>query len=314
MLELRIVITFGYSKNFNNWFFMAFKRLTVLWASSVVLMTACGENVTNKESEEISDTVNTQNSTSLSVEEEQDVFYNLPSALQLAYVFKKSSTEFIPSLPNDKANVSKYNVTNYKKAINFGVYSSDLAYCLFNKKYQESKDYLKTCKELGSYLGLNQAFENDNLIQRFDQNISREDSLIKIVSSVQLKTDILFEQNKQKHVTVVVFSGAWIESMYIASEVYAKTKNKKALSSLLEQLVLAETVSKALKSYEKSEAEIGGLLVEVEKLNRSFHTVAAVKASLTKDEELDVSGIILTPEELSAIVGQIKSLRKGIVD
>ena len=36
-----------------------------------------------------------------------------------------------------------YDVNNFKRAANFGIYSSDLAYCIFNKKYQESKDYLK---------------------------------------------------------------------------------------------------------------------------------------------------------------------------
>jgi hypothetical protein len=100
---------------------------------------------------------------------------------------------------------------------------------------------------MGASLGLNSAFESDNMAQRFDKNISNEDSVIKIVSSVQLKTDVMFEQNKQKHITVIAFTGAWTESMYIALEVYAKDKNKKVLGSLLEQLLLSETVVKALK-------------------------------------------------------------------
>ncbi len=296
---------------------MNFKLLTVLFISSTLWMVSCkgnSENETTKESEEVSDSLNMGVDSSQIASEEQEVSYNLPSALQLAYVFKKSSSEFIASLPNDRSNVEKYNVTNFKRATNFGVYSSDLAYCLFNKKYQESKDYLKTCKDLGSYLGLNQAFESDNLAKRFDKNISREDSLVKIVSSVQLKTDILFEQNKQKHITVIAFSGAWIESMYIAGEVYNKTKSKKVLSSLLEQLLLAETMVKALKTYEKSETELSGFLVEVEKLNNRFKNIAAVKVVLDKGEDIDVTNTAVTDEELKSIVDQINGLRKNIVD
>jgi hypothetical protein len=73
---------------------------------------------------------------------------------------------------------------------------------------------------------------------------------VKIVSNVQLKTDVMFEQNKQKHITVIAFTGAWTESMYIAVEAYAKDKNKKVLASLMEQLLLSETIIKALKNHQ----------------------------------------------------------------
>jgi hypothetical protein len=217
--------------------------------------------------------------------EESEVTYNLPSALQIAYVFKKSGAGFIPNLLNNKANATKYNTSNYKRATNFGIYSADLAYCLFNKKYQESKEYLKACKDIGSYLGLNQAFESDNMAQRFDKNISNEDSVVKIVSNVQLKTDVMFEQNKQKHITVIAFTGAWTESMYIAIEAYAKDKNKKVLSSLMEQLLLSETLIKALKSHQTSEQEIPQLITSIEKINAEFNAISSVKSALKKTKK-----------------------------
>jgi hypothetical protein len=238
----------------------------------------------------------------------------LPSALQIAYVFKKSGAGFVPSLLNDKASTNKYNTSNYKRAVNFGIYSADLAYCLFNKKYQESKEYLKSCKDMGTYLGLNSAFESDNMAQRFDKNIANEDSVIKIVSSVQLKTDVMFEQNKQKHITVIAFTGAWTESMYIALEVYAKDKNKKVLGSLLEQLLLSETIIKALKSHESSEKEMATLIAEVEKINKEFNAIAAVKSAIEKDEEMDFNTITVTDSELKTISESVKSLRSSMIN
>ena len=193
-----------------------------------ILLVGCN-NTTNdeKNTEEIVDTVKI--STDKVEVEQEELSYNLPSALQIAYVSRKSGAKYNASLLNNIENVKKYNTSNYKRAINFGVYSSDVANCLFNKKYQESKQYLKALKEMGSFLGLNQAFESDNLAERFDKNISNEDTLIKIVSNVQLKTDMLFEQNKQKHITLIAFAGAWIESLNIAGESYLKEKNKKVL-------------------------------------------------------------------------------------
>jgi len=277
---------------------------------------SCGgnsEGAKSKESASVSDTVLVSDTVSLSTDD-NEVSYNLPSALQIAYVFKKSGAGFVPSLLNDKESTNKYNTNNYKRAVNFGIYSADLAYCLFNKKYQESKEYLKACKNMGASLGLNSAFESDNMAQRFDKNIANEDSVIKIVSSVQLKTDVMFEQNKQKHVTVIAFTGAWTESMYIALEVYAKDKNKKVLGSLLEQLLLSETVVKALKSHQASEPEMPTLISAVENINTQFNAINEVKSAIEKDEEMDFNAMSISDRELKTISESVKSLRTSMIN
>jgi hypothetical protein len=274
---------------------------------------SCNNADQENASAELTDTVKVADTAAVT-EDESDVSYNLPSALQIAYVFKKSGSAFVPTLPNDASNVNKYNTSNYKRATNFGVYSADLAYCVFNKKYQESKQYLKACKDLGTYLGLNQAFESDNIAQRFEKNIANEDSAVKIVSAVQLKTDVMFEQNKQKHITVIAFTGAWTESAYIAAEVYAKDKNKKALASLLEQLLLAETITKALKHYEASEAELPVLITAIDKINTEFHAIPAVKAAMEKEVDMDFTTMAVSEADLKDVSASIKTLRKSIID
>lgn len=295
---------------------MTFKFIAIPLFALTIGLVSCNdssEEEKNNESTVALDSLANAADSSETVEE-SEVTYNLPSALQIAYVFKKSGAGFIPNLLNNKANTTKYNTSNYKRATNFGIYSADLAYCLFNKKYQESKEYLKACKDMGSYLGLNQAFESDNMAQRFDKNISNEDSVVKIVSNVQLKTDVMFEQNKQKHITVIAFTGAWTESMYIAIEAYAKDKNKKVLSSLMEQLLLSETLIKALKSHQTSEQEIPQLITSIEKINADFNAISSVKSALEKDEEMDFNLMAVTDSELKTISESVKTLRTSMVD
>ncbi len=296
---------------------MTTRFLTAAFIALSFVFISCGGNAEDEKNtmpgEGIDSTLTTDSLSTLS-NDDNEVSYNLPSALQIAYVFKKSGAGFVPALLNDKANSNKYNTSNYKRAVNFGIYSADLAYCLFNKKYQESKEYLKACKDMGTYLGLNSAFESDNMAQRFDKNIANEDSVIKIVSNVQLKTDVMFEQNKQKHITVIAFTGAWTESMYIALEVYSKDKNKKVLSSLLEQLLLSETIIKALKSHESSEKEMATLISAVEKINTEFNAIAAVKSAIEKDEEMDFNSMAVTEGELKIISESVKSLRTSMID
>ena len=292
---------------------MTAKLLSITILISSILFISCnGDEHKNQEAtDEL--TANADSAVEV-VNEDNEVSYNLPSALQIAYVFKKSGATYNGTLLNNKANVTKYNTSNYKRAANFGIYSADLSYCLFNKKYQESKEYIKACKDMGSYLGLNQAFESDNMAQRFDKNIANEDSIVKIVSNVQLKTDVMFEQNKQKHITVIAFAGAWTESMFIAVEVYNKDKNKKVLASLMEQLLLSETIIKALKNYSTNEKEIPELIASIEKINNQFNAIASVKAAKEKDEEMDFNSMSYTDEELKTISESIKALRTSMID
>ena len=253
-------------------------------------------------------------SSSIDLSEDNATSYNLPSPLQIAFVFKKSGAGFISTLPNHTANTTKYNTDNYKKAVNFGVYSADLSYCLFNKKYQESKEYLKACKEVGSYLGLNKAFESDHMAERFDKNISNDDSLVKIVSGVQLKTDVMFEENKQKHIKVLALTGAWVESLYIACEIYTKDKNKKIQTSLLEQLLLSETIVKALKNNQSSEAEIAALIVSIEKIESGFNAIPSVAKAMEKEEDVDFNTLTISDDEMRPIIEAVKTLRTEMIN
>ncbi len=295
---------------------MTIKLLAIPLIAALPVFFSCGtnsEDQKNQLAEEPDSTVNMPDIALAAATDDNDVSYNLPSPLQIAYVFKKSGAGFISTLPNNKANTTKYNTSNYKKAVNFGIYSADLAYCLFNKKYQESKEYLKACKDIGSYLGLDKAFESENMAQRFDKNISNDDSLIKLVSSVQMKTDIMFEENKQKHIKVLAIAGAWTESLYIACEIYTKDKNKKIQASLLEQLLLSEPIIKALKSNKNTEVEVPALIASIEKINNEFNMIPAISSAVEKDEEIDSNTISITDNEMRLMIESIKALRAEMI-
>ena len=290
------------------------KIVSVSIALCSILLLGCNNSTKEEKNlnEEIVDTTKTL--TEIPAEEVEELSYNLPSALQIAYVSKKSGAKYNASLLNNTNNVTKYNTSNYKRAINFGIYSSDLANCLFNKKYQESKEYLKVLKEMGSYLGLNQAFESENLAERFDKNISNEDTLVKIVSNVQLKTDLLFDQNKQKHITLIAFAGAWIESLNIAGETYLKEKNKKVLASFCEQLLFAPTLLKALEANKLKEQEMPELFNEINSINTSFNSISSIKSALEKDEEMNFSAMKFTDVEIKTVADLVKELRTKMVN
>lgn len=271
--------------------------------------TSCSSPDADTEKQETTESGTPADSTT----EAEKTSYNLPSALQIASAFKKSGGGFIPSIPNDKSNVSRYNTSTYKKAVNFGVYSADLAYCLSNKKYQESKEYLKACKDIGSYLGLNKAFESNQMAERFERNIANEDSLIRIVTDLQLKTDLMFEENRQQDVKVLTLVGAWSESLFIAAEIYGKDKNQKVRTALLDQLLFSGTMLKALRTSENKEPEIKALADSIENIQKQVSGIPALAAAIQEDENADFSTLNIPDTDLAPLLNSIRSLRNDMV-
>lgn len=294
---------------------MNLRILPAAFLTAIVLVSCNSKEEPASVSSEDADSANVAMTDSSAIAEENHaVSYNLPSALQIASVFKKSGAAYLLNVTNDKSNVSKYNTSNYKKALNFGIYSADLAYCLSNKKYQESKEYLKACKDMGSFLGINKAFEDNRIPERFDKNISNEDSLIKFVTHIQRQTDVMFEENKQKHIKLLALVGAWTESLYIAGEVYAKDKNKKVRNNLLEQLLFSGTILKALNGYKDTEPEMQSLIASVSRIRSDFDQMPVVAAAMAKDENTDFNSLDIPDTELLPVLQSIKALRTDMVN
>ena len=107
---------------------------------------------------------------------DQDAQFIPPSPLQIASIFNKSGMDFIYELPHSPDLVNNY-TSKFLQSIIFGVYSSDLAYCIVNDKYDEAmtKEYLKQagvmdtkykCEGL-SDCGCNEGFTSGTVLDPF---------------------------------------------------------------------------------------------------------------------------------------------------
>lgn len=282
-----------------------FSRLLHLTVAAAIL-SSCGSNQNADDSQSAADTTET-NMDSSAIETEVGVTYILPSPLQIASIFKKSGLKYIEGLTNAEANINKY-TTMHSKAINMGVYSADLAYCVLNKQTQQSLNYIKTVRQLGEQLGLGGAFEND-LLKRFEKNMNNEDSLAYIVAELQMQTDMYLEENDQKHMTPVMFAGAWVESMYIAAKVNEQGKNKKIADKLSEQMVILSKIIGALKSYQEQNNDIKNLSMELEKIQAVYESAKPARTENEEDAE-----VVLTEDNLTKISAAITELRNKLIN
>lgn len=287
----------------------SFKSFLLISASGILLTACSGEPKTN-DAELL---VKADSAIEAVVAEElKEVNYTLPSPLQLAAIFKKSGLKYVDGITNSPKNVAKYNHSAFNRALNLGVYSSDLAYTLLNKQFDASKNYLKACQEIGNGLGIKKAFELNNLGERFSKNIGKEDSLLEIISEIQMQSDIILEEHNQKHITAIAFAGAWFESIYIAGKVYTADKNKNVCISLMEQFMIAENIIKALKANTEKEPECELLCDDINSILSLFKNSAAIK-NADPNSDLDFSKMTLSDQEFNALDKKINEIRTNIV-
>jgi hypothetical protein len=245
--------------------------------------------------------------------DEPTTTFTLPSPLQIASIFKKAGLVYYPNICNSPENASKYNSGKMSQALNLGVYSADLSYCALNKQNQDSKNYMKASRELASQLGLEKVFETDNLANRFESNLGKDDSMAAIIADMQMQTDMILEEHEQEYISTAAFAGAWIESVYIGGKVYEKGKEKNVSMRLMEQMAIADNIVRALKASEKKDAEIASVITDINAIRDIYKDFAGIKALAQSQEDMDFSKIQISEEELGKLTKKIDEIRSKIV-
>ncbi|HEX8516915.1 MAG TPA: hypothetical protein VF868_12000 [Bacteroidia bacterium] len=280
----------------------------VMLIATGMLLASCGNETSKEDSVTEADTVATETATV----EVEDVSYSLPSPLQIASIFKKSGLKYKDGITSTLKDPSKY-TTNLSKALNLGIYSADLSYTVLNKQNQEAMNYMKLCRQMADNLGMGSVFEQGNLSKRFEKNIGNEDSLAYIIAELQMVTDMYLDENDQQEVTSIVFAGAWIESMYVGSKVYEKGKDKSLNSKLAEQMTILGSIVNALKSQEKKDPAISGLVADLQSIKTIYDGLPSVKnqPEAAEDSEKELS---LTDEEVTTLTTKIEEIRTKFIN
>jgi hypothetical protein len=268
----------------------------VLTASFLAtVFTSCGPDHTSDQADATADSNSADDDT------DDNITYVLPSPLQIASIFRRSGMEYVSGITNPPANTANYTGT-FSRSVAMGVYSADLAYTIVNNQNQEALNYLKSVKELSNELGLGSVFDSDGFVKRFESNLGNEDSLAFVVSDLQIDMDSYLEENEKEYIAVLVFAGAWIESVYLGSKTIEKSDNPKLTNRVGEQFIILNNLIKALKAHRKSNEQIPALLKELEEIQKAFDAVVS-----DPDEAID-----LHRDHLNSLTASITELRKKI--
>jgi hypothetical protein len=228
----------------------------------------------------------------------QDFFQSLPSPIHVARIFQRAGLKYLSGITNPATNATKY-MSPYSKSINLGVYTTDLSYCTFNDQSQEAISYFKAVKTLTEGLNLNSIFESTNLLPRFEKNIGNKDSLVTLMATLSMESDILLKQTSRLDIAYLSFSGAWIESAYIATQMLKNKRNPDILKRLLDQNNSLGKLIALLQDF-KGKPEFEALIA----------SLADIKASL---DVLNSENTTTHEEEFKKLTGKVETLRTKIV-
>ncbi len=147
--------------------------------------------------------------------ETQDMLNRFPTPFEAAMMLQAAKAPYIFSLTNDPANVNRY-FTARTKALNLGIYTSDLAYSTTYQRISETDKFLFCTEKLASDLGIAGVFDK-TLLEKAEAYKNNRDSLVAMVIRFLGETSDFLRRNNRNEVAVLVAAGAFVEGMYITS-------------------------------------------------------------------------------------------------
>jgi hypothetical protein len=225
----------------------------------------------------------------------KDVIFPLPTPFELTRMLKDIQADYVSATLNPANKVEKY-FTEKSKAVNLGVYGADLAYAATYDQKQDVKIYSKALKNLVDQLGINIEY-NKMLNDNFKEKINNKDTLSKIITNTFFDTYKFLNEKSNPDLALMMVSGMWVETMYIATNISEDTYHYSGLVQIIANQ--DESYSKLMKllNSRNADKDIKNLETQLEVLKPAFEKV---KSGLTEKDYL-------------LILNTIKSVRKSIV-
>lgn len=217
----------------------------------------------NKDGKDKIDTTANQVDTTKKVAE---IDYAVPTPNELFEIISKMDASINTDLVNDVEKSADY-VTKKSQALNFGVYTADLAYLSAFGNSAQAMNYFEAIQGLGESLGISAAFDKA-LVERVEDNKADADSIFMISNDTYFDTYKFLEENDKGPILSMIIVGGWVESMYVITNMVGDyDTNNPLMDDLADQRLVLENILQFLEVYSENgdvQAVTGDLLVLLE--------------------------------------------------
>ncbi len=254
---------------------------------------------------------------SISEEVIGDILQQIPSPLEISVLLKESGKKYNVNYLNNPDNLSKYN-SNYKKALNLGIYGTDLGYTNIYEQNQDGIKYISSIKELADGLNIGQFFDIET-IGKLATNSKNLDSLLLITTQNFNSINHYLQTQSRANLSVLLLTGGWLEALHITCEVAtANPSNKELQEKIGEQKIILENIMLLLSFYKDSDQNMASLLTDMEELKKVFDKVNITYTYKESSFKI-VDGVMVIEDNSSStieinedIIKEIKSTSNSI--
>lgn len=246
-------------------------------------------------------------------EAEVSALYQMPTPNELFGLVRQMAGEGHKRMLNPASHVDKY-ASLRARAINFGVYATDLVYASSFKLNVEVARYYLTSKKLAQSLGLDNAFSDADFV-RLESNLTRGDSLEVISNEAYQRAYERMQQERMGPVLHMVLAGGWLESMHLVMrQIDAFGQSEALVARVAEQKVTLDHLlgmmeeTKADPDVAEVYARLSALrsIYDQLEVRRAPHGGASPSGRMVLGEDMTVE---LTPEKYAELSKAVTDLR-----
>lgn len=232
------------------------------------------------------------------------IFYSLPSPLETAMLIKNAGAEYNEELMNPTSNTSRY-ITSKSKALNLGIYSTDLSYASLFDQSQATLDYIGAAKEMADGLNILDAIDEET-VNQLEEQINNRDAIIDIISETLMNSNSFLKENNLEGTASVVLVGGWVEGLYIATNLV--NENQLDGSKLVERIVdqkLSLDIMISLLESSPEDQDAQAVLEDVRALKTIFDKITINQGEVTVVENPETNVTTLKSESSIKITQRV---------
>lgn len=248
-----------------------FKGIIFIIGSLLLFLVSCSPEKKTDDQEFLKSLEATTEKAGIDEEVINSILDQIPSPLEISVLLKESGSKFDGLLLNNSDNLPKYN-SNFKKALNLGVFGTDLGYINIYRQNQEGIRYISSVKSLADDLNLGQFFDIET-IGRLIVNSKNLDSLLLLTTLNFNHINHYLQTEGRGNLSVLLLTGGWIEAMQITCQVAAKKPSQELFDKIGEQKIVLEQIQ-LLFSFYKDDSTMAGLLKDIEQLRSTYDKIS----------------------------------------
>ena len=214
---------------------------------------------------------------------EDHMFYQVPTPNELFAVLKNADVAYNRENLNDISNVNKYE-TKASKALNFGVYTADLAYITSLGQMDDASKFFETIRNLSKDLEIENAVD-EVILKRLQSNLenSNADSLFYLSNETYYNAYSYLEENDRRDVLAMIVVGGWIEGLNIILNLEPYSDGSEVCQRIADQKLTLENLMIFTSTIENDQlSEIVGELSAIEEVFNSEIIEEEAEAEVTE--------------------------------